>query len=146
MESLIKLQESELAAGSRERMAEAEVKKLRAKVPASILGHFDRLVAKGKKAVALARNGVCSECHLRISSGTLAGLASREDIHLCENCGRYLYMAEQELVKVRTYGVAEPKAEAALRVKRPPARRRKKVSAGRAPEVKTESAQAARTE
>jgi len=77
---------------------ESEILKLRQEVPAPVLAHMDRLIARGKKAVSAARHGVCSECHLRITSGTLASLAYANDIHLCDNCGRYLYLAEDEPV------------------------------------------------
>jgi len=74
----------------------AEVLKLRERVPAPVLGHFDRLIARGKKGVAIARNGACGECHLRLPSGTLAALAYTDEVHLCDNCGRYLYLPENE--------------------------------------------------
>src|SRR5438552_17487313 len=73
---------------------EARIRALREKVPLPILAQFDRLIVRGKKGVAIARQGVCSECHLRISSGTLASLAYAFEIHTCENCGRYLYLPE----------------------------------------------------
>lgn len=75
---------------------EARIRALREKVPLPILTHFDRLIVRGKKGVAIARGGVCSECHLLISSGTLASLAYACEIHTCENCGRYLYLPEDE--------------------------------------------------
>lgn len=74
----------------------AEVLKLRERVPAPILGHFDRLIARGKKGVAIARNDACGECHLRLPSGTLAALAYTDEVHLCDNCGRYLYLPANE--------------------------------------------------
>ena|SRR5437879_644687 len=127
VEALLKLQDNELAAKPGSMLEKPDVCRFREKVPVSILGHFNRLIAKGKKGVALVRNGVCSECHLRISSGTLAGLASREDIHLCENCGRYLYMVEQEVVKVQSFGVGEQPLEKVRRQKSPTRKRSKKV-------------------
>ena len=74
----------------------AKVVHLREQVPAPILGHFDRLIARGKKGVAVARNGACGECHLRLPSGTIAALAYTNEVHLCDNCGRYLYLPEEE--------------------------------------------------
>lgn len=92
--------------------AEAEIQRLREQVPAPVLGHFDRLVARGKKAVALVHHGVCSECHLRVSSGTLASLAYGADLHLCDHCGRYLLLPADEPV--------HPLADCAPPAKRPP--------------------------
>ena len=73
-----------------------EILRLRQQVPESLLRNFDRLVTRGKTAIALARNGVCSECHLRIPSGKLASLAYTSEIHICDNCHRYLYLPEDE--------------------------------------------------
>jgi predicted nucleic acid-binding Zn-ribbon protein len=96
MEKLLSIQKLELGATSLKLEHEAETLKLREQVPAPILGHFDRLIARGKKGVAVARNGACGECHLRLPSGTMAALAYTNEIHLCDNCGRYLYLPENE--------------------------------------------------
>ena len=96
MEQLLALQtlQFDLPPKSDERRAVME--KIRDQIPSPVLAHYGRLVLRGKKGVAIARNGVCSECHLRIPSGTLAALAYDNDVHLCDNCGRYLYLPEDE--------------------------------------------------
>lgn len=96
MEHLLALQR--LQFGTRPRMvaSEVEIGKLREKVPAQILAHYERLVLRGKKGVAIVRGGACGECHLRIPGGKLADLAYTNKIHLCDNCGRYLYLSEEE--------------------------------------------------
>jgi len=94
--SLLTLQELQLPARKLSPQDEGRVQALRGQIPTPVLGHFDRLVARGKRGVAVARNGVCSECHLRITSGTLASLAYTDEIHLCDNCGRYLYLPDNE--------------------------------------------------
>jgi predicted nucleic acid-binding Zn-ribbon protein len=70
----------------------ARIAELNAQVPRPILDHFNRLLAHGKKGVALVRNGVCAECHIKISSGSWAALVHGTDIQICGNCGRYLYL------------------------------------------------------
>ena len=65
---------------------------LRAKIPSQILGHYDRLVARGKKGVAALRGQVCSACHMQVPLGVVMNLRHAQDIQLCENCGRYLYL------------------------------------------------------
>jgi predicted nucleic acid-binding Zn-ribbon protein len=92
MESLIALQDIKLKRSRQSAAAGEEIAKFRSDIPEGVLGHFDRLLARGKKGVAIARNGVCCECHLKISSGTWANLPHRSDIHLCDSCGRYLYL------------------------------------------------------
>jgi len=76
------------------------VQSLRATVPAQIQGHFDRLIAQRRNGVAIVRNGVCCECHIRLPFGTAANLAQPTDIYLCENCGRYLMLAKEEIPAV----------------------------------------------
>src|SRR5438309_300677 len=96
MEDLLALQQLELHAelGEGSRKDNADV--LRKKIPGPILAHHDRLRERGKKSVALARHGVCSECHIRIAVGVLGALAFGTDIQVCGNCGRYLYLPEDE--------------------------------------------------
>jgi hypothetical protein len=94
-DKLLELQKLQLSVEPLSLDAESQVNELRAKVPKPILNHFDRLIAQGKTGVAYSRNGVCSECNLRICSGTAAGLAHQDDIHIYDNCGRYLYLAPE---------------------------------------------------
>jgi hypothetical protein len=92
IETMLKLQKLQLSLAPLSLAAESQVNELRARVPKPILDHFDRLIAQGKAGVAVVRNGVCCGCHLRLCSGTAAGMAHQTDIHICDNCGRYLYL------------------------------------------------------
>ena len=94
MEHLRALQTLELSTRRPTPSQRAQILKLRELVPAPILSHFDRLIVRGKKGVARARNGACGECHLRIASGTMQALSHANEIHICDNCGRYLYLPE----------------------------------------------------
>jgi hypothetical protein len=69
---------------------------LRTAVPEPILAHFLRLIGQGRKAVALVRHGVCSECHIRVPSSIVAALVKPKDVHLCEQCGCYLLLPADE--------------------------------------------------
>jgi predicted nucleic acid-binding Zn-ribbon protein len=91
--SLLKLQALEFDE-SPDKYTEAQVAELRSKVPAQILGHYDRLVARGKKGVAIVRNQVCTGCHMRLPIGTINTLMQGNDIRLCDSCGRYLYLPD----------------------------------------------------
>jgi predicted nucleic acid-binding Zn-ribbon protein len=75
VENLYALQQLQLQTAPVSAEREAQIKLLREKIPAQILGHFDRLIAQGRKGVALVRNGVCRECHIRVPLGTAASLA-----------------------------------------------------------------------
>ena len=88
---------------------------LRAKIPLQILGHYDRLAARGKKPLAAVNHQVCSACHMRVPVGAIMTLKSGQDIQLCETCGRYLFLPPE---------VAAQPAEPLAAVK-PPKRTRK---------------------
>jgi len=93
-----------------EKDAEAAIASLRAKIPPQILGHYDRLVARGKKGVAMVRNQVCTGCHMRQPVGVILTLKHDQDIQLCESCGRYLYLApEGETVSAEAAAPPKPK-------------------------------------
>ena len=96
IEQLVRLQELELgpAAGTAATRREAEA--LRAEVievMPVVLGHYERLVSRGKKAVALVRHGVCTGCQMQLPSGLHAKLLRDDDLCVCENCARYLKLA-----------------------------------------------------
>ena len=124
MEVLVALQKVEFGPSPESVTAKAEIEKLRGQVPPPILGHYDRLHVRGKKALALVReNRVCGECHVAIPVGTYLTVLKGLDLQLCGNCGRYLYTETPP---------AAPAPDAAS-VPAPP-----KAKRGRKPKKKTE--------
>jgi predicted nucleic acid-binding Zn-ribbon protein len=93
IENLLKLQTLEFEE-SKDAETEARIGELRGQIPSQILGHYDRLVARGKKGVAVVRNQVCTGCHVQVPRGLVVTLMRNDDIQLCESCGRYLYQPE----------------------------------------------------
>jgi len=93
LQNLIKLQAIEFEETT-EKKSGATIAELRGKIPPQILGHYDRLVARGKKGVTAIRGENCSSCHIRVPIGAIMTLRRGEDIQLCESCGRYLYLLE----------------------------------------------------
>src|SRR5512138_1659672 len=85
---------------------------LRTLIPQPILGHYDRLVARGKKGLAAVRNQVCAGCHMRLPIGTINTLMQGLDIQLCDSCGRYLYVPDAgETQFVEKIEAAKPTAK-----------------------------------
>jgi Zn-ribbon protein, possibly nucleic acid-binding len=101
VEKLLELQTILLAKPAEGTEAGAKAFALRQEVPSSLLGHFNRQIARGRRAVALVRNGVCGECHMRLPLGTAASLVGANDIVLCETCSCYLMLAPTEAEAVR---------------------------------------------
>ncbi|MEY2428520.1 MAG: hypothetical protein QOJ40_1405 [Verrucomicrobiota bacterium] len=92
LQNLLKLQGVEF--GDEAEKHKAQATKLRATIPAPILGHYDRLRARGKKGIALVRNQVCGGCHMGVPIGMIATMMKGEGIQLCGSCGRYLCLPE----------------------------------------------------
>jgi hypothetical protein len=95
MEALVELQKLEFGPHFESSAVKAQAEALRVKVPPQILGHYDRLRARGKKGLALVRNQVCTECHVSIPIGTVITVMKGLDIQLCGNCGRYLFVEDK---------------------------------------------------
>ena len=76
-----------------------ERRRLEKKIPAPLLAHFFRQLACDRRGVALVRNGVCSECHIRLPSVSFDNLKRSDDVQLCESCGCYLALPADEEVK-----------------------------------------------
>lgn len=91
MEAMLQIQELQLVQ-EEDPEAHPELIALRKKIPAPILGHFDRMLARGRKAVAVVRNRSCTSCRMSVPVGTIATLMRDEDIQVCGSCGRYLYL------------------------------------------------------
>jgi uncharacterized protein len=78
--------ESRLEELTRERAELAE------KIDEDLLGLFERLFkSKGDAAIVAIEHGVCTGCHMKVTSATAAGARAGKEIVSCENCGRILY-------------------------------------------------------
>jgi len=65
---------------------------LAAKIDEDLLGRFERLFkSKGDAAVVAIEHGVCTGCHMKVTTATAAQARVGKEIVNCENCGRILY-------------------------------------------------------
>ncbi|MCX8109261.1 MAG: C4-type zinc ribbon domain-containing protein [Verrucomicrobiae bacterium] len=112
IERLYELQELELGSSAGTAEVKRRIETIRKQTPEPVMGHYDRLVARGKKAVAIVSHGVCTGCRMRLPSGAYAALLRDDDICMCDNCGRYLLLdpEEQQVQQVRD-AEAVPKAQ-----------------------------------
>ncbi len=97
VENLLALQKLMLPSSPSSPERQARIDELRKLVAAPVLTHFDRLVTRGRKSVALVRHGVCTECHIRVPVGTLASLITPHDVYLCDSCSCYLLLPSDEV-------------------------------------------------
>ena len=66
-------------------------------LPTSILSYHDALKARGRRSIAPVRRGVCGGCHLAVPRGTALDLRrSNGQLTVCNNCGVFIYLAEEE--------------------------------------------------
>jgi predicted nucleic acid-binding Zn-ribbon protein len=124
IEILYSLQQLELGGESDTPGTAEEISKLRKEVPSQIMGHYDRLRARGKKGVSIVRNSVCTECHMKLATGINAELIRAEDILICDSCGRYLLAAKE--TAETPVEVAPPIEEAPVAKKKAVRKRTKK--------------------
>src|SRR4051794_29978791 len=96
--ALVALQDLEFGTKKLAPAKQAAADELRKKIPAPILGHYERLMERGKKGVAIVKNGVCTGCYMRLATGAMGMLLRRGDVQLCDTCGRYLYLPEEPTV------------------------------------------------
>lgn len=76
------------------RLAElkAEQERLAAGVDEDLLNRFDRLFAsKGDAALVAVEHGVCTGCHMKVTTATAKAVEAGREIVSCEQCGRILY-------------------------------------------------------
>jgi hypothetical protein len=118
LQQLLQLQQLDLGPKAGAPATRREATALRQELPAAVLGHYDRLVSRGKKAVAVVRRGVCTGCQMRLPSGINAKLLRDDDISICDNCARYLMLAPEELAPAVPVDPPAPKRTVR---RRPPA-------------------------
>jgi predicted nucleic acid-binding Zn-ribbon protein len=98
----VQLRKTDKETAERGRVEDA-INSVRAKLPAPILGHFDRQKSRGKLGIAPVRGGVCGACHLKMPLGHVAELRHKQDdLALCDNCGTYIYLPPDEMVVLPT--------------------------------------------
>ena len=88
------LDEKSKALQSRLEELTRERAELAEKIDEDLLGRFERLFkSKGDAAVVAIEHGVCTGCHMKVTSATAAQVRAGKEIVSCENCGRILYEA-----------------------------------------------------
>jgi predicted nucleic acid-binding Zn-ribbon protein len=72
-----------------------ERSELAGKIDEDLLARFERLFkSKGDAAVVAIEHGVCTGCHMKVTTATASQAKAGKEIVSCENCGRILYDAQ----------------------------------------------------
>jgi uncharacterized protein len=65
---------------------------LASEIDADLLHRFERLFnSKGDAAIVAVEHGVCTGCHMKVTTATASQVKAGKEIVSCENCGRILY-------------------------------------------------------
>jgi uncharacterized protein len=89
LEEKSKALESQLEGLTKERA------ELAGKIDEDVLARFERLFkSKGDAAIVAIEHGVCTGCHMKVTTATASQVRAGKEIVSCENCGRILYDAE----------------------------------------------------
>src|SRR5437868_2504520 len=71
-----------------------ERKELAETMDEDLLNRFERLFAsKGDSAIVAVEHGVCTGCHMKLTTATVKDAEAGKEIVNCEQCGRILYVA-----------------------------------------------------
>ena len=77
---------------------ESLIESLRASMSLSVLMLHDLLRVRGRQSVAEVRHGVCSGCHMTLSTGLQAEVQRQTTLTKCETCGRFILPAGEKSV------------------------------------------------
>jgi len=92
---LTDLETKSKALGSQQQELETERQALAAQIDDDLLDQFERLFnSKGDAAVVAVEHGVCTGCHMKVTTATAARVKAGKEIVSCENCGRILYLEQ----------------------------------------------------
>jgi predicted nucleic acid-binding Zn-ribbon protein len=90
---LADLETKSKALESQQQQLETERQTLAAQIDDDLLDQFERLFnSKGDAAVVAVEHGVCTGCHMKVTTATAARVKAGKEIVSCENCARILYL------------------------------------------------------
>jgi len=89
------LDEKSKALDSQLKALTTERSELAGKIDEDLLGRFERLFkSKGDSAIVAIEHGVCTGCHMKVTTATASQVKAGKELISCENCGRILYFGE----------------------------------------------------
>jgi len=90
---LTDLETKSKALGAQQQQLETERETLAAQIDPDLLDQFERLFnSKGDAAIVAVEHGVCTGCHMKVTTATAARVKAGKEIVSCEQCGRILFL------------------------------------------------------
>ncbi len=94
-----RLEEEEAALNHQLEKKEAFKKQLEDKLPLELLEQYNRIKSvRHGIALAEAKDGFCQVCHVRLRPQVYYDLRANKSILLCDNCHRFLFLREDEVI------------------------------------------------
>ena len=89
---LVDLEEKSKTLEGRLKELEKEKAELSTKIDEDLLDRFNRLFeSKGDAAIVAIEHGICTGCHMKVTTATAMAAKAGKEIVSCEQCGRILY-------------------------------------------------------
>jgi predicted nucleic acid-binding Zn-ribbon protein len=89
---LVDLEEKSKTLEGRLQELTKEGAELSAKIDEDLLDRFNRLFeSKGDAAIVAVEHGICTGCHMKVTTATAMSVKAGKEIVSCEQCGRILY-------------------------------------------------------
>jgi predicted nucleic acid-binding Zn-ribbon protein len=74
--------------------SESERERLRAMLPASILGHYDYRRRRSQRSLTAVINGACGHCQTAVPKALMLQLQQLGALGMCPECSGYLFFTE----------------------------------------------------
>lgn len=102
---IVKLQsyENELKSAlsdSKKKEIEDEIIFLKTQIPTDTLTRFYKLYNRHGDAIVRANGGFCQGCFINLPTSQHSSLSYSDDMSVCQNCGRFLYIDSEETVAI----------------------------------------------
>jgi predicted nucleic acid-binding Zn-ribbon protein len=92
---LVDLEEKSKTLEARLQELTKEGAELSTKIDEDLLDRFNRLFeSKGDAAIVAVEHGICTGCHMKVTTATAMTVRAGKEIVSCEQCGRILYDGE----------------------------------------------------
>lgn len=79
---------------------EDEIILVKTQIPSDIISRFYKLYRKNGDALVRANGGYCQGCFINLPTSQHTVMSHSEELHVCQNCGRFLYMDSEETVAI----------------------------------------------
>lgn len=73
---------------------DAKIEEVKSCLEPRIRSRLDKIVGRQQRAIVPLINGTCYGCFTMLPTANLSNFSNRNQLHTCENCGRFLYSLE----------------------------------------------------